>query len=236
MINEEIDARVNSTINHKQEVVNGSIDQQKNIFGNIGLEYISILYKVFGKSWLGTEPYRLFSKSWHEQFIKLTETDIENFDTKRLAANEAVQILLKANEKLDILNGNSILQTISKQSVLHECNKKISLKTEEEQKDLYRVVLVTLSAWLICSIKYQVKIPPVEILGKYMGDHKDYLAALEFIKEDGLDAMYRNLPDDILLSMSSKSKELILECIDYLIKDLKIDLLSNNLKNRRKLV
>jgi hypothetical protein len=47
---------------------------------------------VFGKSWLGTEPYRLFSKSWHEQFIKLTETDIENFDTKRLAANEAVQI------------------------------------------------------------------------------------------------------------------------------------------------
>ena len=125
LINEEIDARVNSTINHKQEVVNGSIDQQKNIFGNIGLEYISILYKVFGKSWLGTEPYRLFSKSWHEQFIKLTETDIENFDTKRLAANEAVQILLKANEKLDILNGNSILQTISKQSVLHECNKKI---------------------------------------------------------------------------------------------------------------
>jgi hypothetical protein len=157
-------------------------------------------------------------------------------EPKRLAANEAVQILLKANEKLDILNGNSILQTISKQSVLHECNKKISLKTEEEQKDLYRVVLVTLSAWLICSIKYQVKIPPVEILGKYMGDHKDYLAALEFIKEDGLDAMYRNLPDDILLSMSSKSKELILECIDYLIKDLKIDLLSNNLKNRRKLV
>ena len=62
------------------------------------------------------------------------------------------------------------------------------------------------------------------------------LELAEFIKEDGLDAMYRNLPDDILLSMSSKSKELILECIDYLIKDLKIDLLSNNLKNRRKLV
>jgi ABC-type transporter MlaC component len=236
LINEEIDARVNITINHKQEVVDGSIDQQKNIFGNIGLEYISILYKVLGKSWLGTEPYRLFSKSWRERFIELTETDVENFYTKRLAANEAVQILLKANEKLDILDGYSILQTISNQSVLNECNRKISLKTKEEQEELYRVVLITLSAWLICCIKYQVKIPPVEILGKYMGDNKDYLAALEFIKEEGLTAMYRNLPDDISSGMSSKSKELISECIDYLIKDLKIDILSNKGKNSRKSV
>jgi len=237
-ISQEIDEELQKINNNKNEdlkLVELS-PYKKNIFDSIGLEYISILYKVFGRSWVRTEPYRIFSKSWSEQFIELTEDDIENFETQSLASVEAVQILLKANEKLDSLDGYSILQTISKQSVINECNRKISLKTEEEQENLYRLVLVTLSAWLICSIKYQVKIPPVEIHGKYIGDLKNYLVALEFVRDKGLTDMYRNLPDDGSLTVTPSSKELISECIDYLIKDLGIYLQSNKSSRSRKIV
>jgi hypothetical protein len=192
-------------------------ENQKTIFGNLGLEYISILFKAFSSSWQETESFRLSSKTWGKHLIAITPEAINVFETNSRASNEAVQLLIRANE----FRGKSsitILQFISKKSVQSKYNGKIN-KSLNSEYELYKFVLAALSAWLICSIKYQVKIPSEEIQGKYNGDPKDSIAALEYIKETALkEFMYSSR----LYTASIEAQKVISEYLGYLIKDVKL--------------
>lgn len=107
LISQEIDEGVKK-INAQKELEIDFANYQKNIFINLSLEFISMLYKAFENSLEKINSYyRLNSKFWGDQLISINPKDISKFDTDNKYYNEASQMLITANEyqgkKLDIL-------------------------------------------------------------------------------------------------------------------------------------
>lgn len=192
---------------------------EKNIFDSIGLEYFSLLYKAFGSSWNDLEPFRLSSRTWQDKSLTITPKIVSDFEENNKVCSEAVQLLLNANGHQGE-SGYTILNFMSKKSVQIKYNNKLTRSLSfEEMEDLYALVLATLSAWLICSIKYQVKIPPAELLGKYKGNRQDYIAALTFIKETALkDFFYNKELNGMTFKASNEVQNVISDYLEYLIK------------------